>query len=1179
MPRMARGLAAGRLVAALGIACILMATCSAAPIPREPPEPVAPYAPAAATNPSRIARGTRARTRGLFKYVKSKKFRNLAQDQYDKAKKGFTALRANADGEICTHFNEGTCSQYQFGGVELHACGDVCAVSTAACAEKWTERVFGIVDVAISVVTLGKWGAAKAGVKAAAKGVTASIKAGTAVKDGIRAATSVVRHSVKLFRGKLNALVRKTSKDVAKAVKKELLKRGKQIFEDGIKGKVMDYYAEHKGNIQEVITAVSADLMMRDLKKDAQKDPADGVLDVLEYVDITGVTGLVKSFLPGDKCSEVASKVVSLVPNGTQVPDKYAACRNYPYTTQADKKDSFEQGCINWHNLEYDAAGHVKFAFLDEIQAGVSTHRSLCEAECRDPLDTVPDVEACLKGCSWMHCADKWSIQRGCWGFTDSLAGTNTYQIPWVPPKSHTDTPIMFGGSDSYTPSYRHINCHEYPYWNGQTPDVNWQNGCSNFVEHGAEEAKRRCSNNLLCKKGVEYMECKGEYATKRGCGLSSPGFKSGTDAPVMEASPRFANCVTYPYRGSAEQQRFRQGCDEYYNLPGPKSRAACDRKCWQRTNNGLSSSTLYDACQWGCRYMHCAEGDKWARQRGCAISDGVSFVQKHPFDTPIDSRYLPTSCTKGSETGWTSKYYNFQQGQTVPAIGILQGMNPSAVVLEKELAHRSTWGIWKPSPPKLQASAMANYFSFLFDDCPRGAAVSTATMRGNMPRSKCEALCDADVRCNAYEVSGCLAGSDCGGKCVTFAGSGGVSDITPSGETVCTGADTKTYLKQVRSSSSVEIATRPASNLVDGHTETQGFQGTKLWTSQSNSNEWVAFDMGRDASLAGLKLWANPANDWARNRLPKTVKVETSSSPDGPWVTVETFTTAKPSPGPQAVIHWHKLQLPARTRYVRLMFADNHGDRHAMELVEVEFFGVLADTGARHFTPGCQDGVCIPDTIPFTDNYASHHTTAFTARKTGVHTFRTISDDGSKLFVSSELDGRTEVVNNDGLHAMRLLTGTIALTAGKTYRIDVVFFERYGGAGLQVDYLEPGSSDWHPLSGCARFEHVPQSFQPSHCNGMPWFNVYGGAPTETGRGDYYNAAPHGLSNSPYLVRTAKCRDGRQWQALKWSGWYAPPPYNDDKLNNDLYPLEKCGATWYSKQTGAQDTYFREVPC
>jgi len=262
----------------------------------------------------------------------------------------------------------------------------------------------------------------------------------------------------------------------------------------------------------------------------------------------------------------------------------------------------------------------------------------------------------------------------------------------------------------------------------------------------------------------------------------------------------------------------------------------------------------------------------------------------------------------------------------------------------------------------------------------------------------------------------------------------------------------------------------------------------------------------------------------------------------------------------------------------VRLMFADNHGDRGAMELVEVEFFGVLADTGARHFTPGCQDGVCVPDTIPFTDNYASHHTTAFTARKTGVHTFRTISDDGSKLFVSSELDGRTEVVNNDGLHAMRLQTGTIALAAGKTYRIDVVFFERYGGAGLQVDYLEPGSSDWHPLSGCARFEHVPQSFQPSHCNGEAWFNVYGGAPTETGRGDYYNAAPHGLPDRPYLVRTAKCRDGRQWQALKWSGWYAPPPYNG-QLDNDLYPLEKCGATWYSKQTGAQDTYFREVPC
>lgn len=60
-----------------------------------------------------------------------------------------------------------------------------------------------------------------------------------------------------------------------------------------------------------------------------------------------------------------------------------------------------------------------------------------------------------------------------------------------------------------------------------------------------------------------------------------------------------------------------------------------------------------------------------------------------------------------------------------------------------------------------------------------------------------------------------------------------------------------------------------------------------------------------------------------------------------------------------------------------------------------------------------------------------------------GIYTFSTNSDDGSKLYIGDEL-----VVNNDGLHGMVSMSGTIPLAAG-WHRIRIEFFENGGGAGL----------------------------------------------------------------------------------------------------------------------------------
>ncbi len=61
----------------------------------------------------------------------------------------------------------------------------------------------------------------------------------------------------------------------------------------------------------------------------------------------------------------------------------------------------------------------------------------------------------------------------------------------------------------------------------------------------------------------------------------------------------------------------------------------------------------------------------------------------------------------------------------------------------------------------------------------------------------------------------------------------------------------------------------------------------------------------------------------------------------------------------------------------------------------------------------------------------------------TGFYTLSIESDDGSKLFIGSDL-----VIDNDGLHGMVDRSGTVALAAGY-HPVRIEFFENGGGAGL----------------------------------------------------------------------------------------------------------------------------------
>ena len=84
------------------------------------------------------------------------------------------------------------------------------------------------------------------------------------------------------------------------------------------------------------------------------------------------------------------------------------------------------------------------------------------------------------------------------------------------------------------------------------------------------------------------------------------------------------------------------------------------------------------------------------------------------------------------------------------------------------------------------------------------------------------------------------------------------------------------------------------------------------------------------------------------------------------------------------------------------------------------------------------------------TNNFSIRYTGNITIPTTGLYTFYTSSDDGSKLLI----DG-FEIVNNDGLHGNTERNGVAQLKVG-LHQIEVLFFEAGGAANLTVQYQGP---------------------------------------------------------------------------------------------------------------------------
>jgi hypothetical protein len=85
-------------------------------------------------------------------------------------------------------------------------------------------------------------------------------------------------------------------------------------------------------------------------------------------------------------------------------------------------------------------------------------------------------------------------------------------------------------------------------------------------------------------------------------------------------------------------------------------------------------------------------------------------------------------------------------------------------------------------------------------------------------------------------------------------------------------------------------------------------------------------------------------------------------------------------------------------------------------------------------------------------DFFGFRFTGGITVNSTGTYVFYTASDDGSLLYINGDL-----IVDNDGLHASVEQGGSVELDSG-THEIEVRFFEKGGGAALDVYYEGPGT-------------------------------------------------------------------------------------------------------------------------
>jgi len=101
-----------------------------------------------------------------------------------------------------------------------------------------------------------------------------------------------------------------------------------------------------------------------------------------------------------------------------------------------------------------------------------------------------------------------------------------------------------------------------------------------------------------------------------------------------------------------------------------------------------------------------------------------------------------------------------------------------------------------------------------------------------------------------------------------------------------------------------------------------------------------------------------------------------------------------------------------------------------------------------------------------------------------GIYTFTTVSDDGSKMLIGDHAFNLNAVVLNDGLHASQSRSGSIKLKAG-IYPVEISFFQNDGGQTFELF--------WSSNTGIAQTK-IPENAFIADLEGIPLVNdeVYG---------------------------------------------------------------------------------------
>ena len=104
------------------------------------------------------------------------------------------------------------------------------------------------------------------------------------------------------------------------------------------------------------------------------------------------------------------------------------------------------------------------------------------------------------------------------------------------------------------------------------------------------------------------------------------------------------------------------------------------------------------------------------------------------------------------------------------------------------------------------------------------------------------------------------------------------------------------------------------------------------------------------------------------------------------------------------------------------------------------------------------------------TDNFSARWSGSVAASTTGSYRFRTVSDDGVRLWINNVL-----VIDNWTDHAPTTNTsGTVRLVAGQRYAVRLEYYERGGGAVIRLRWLTPGSSTYVAIPGSALYASPP---------------------------------------------------------------------------------------------------------